>query len=76
MREWMNACALSATPPPTKVLTAASDEAVLPQSMRTDVVLILAGMLLQTRGKDAQPNLSRGKVMCAAAPLVNQEVCR
>jgi hypothetical protein len=46
MREWMNACSLCLAPSPTKEFTAAPDQAVLPQSARTEVVLILAGMLL------------------------------
>jgi len=46
MREWMNACSLCLAPSPTKEFTAAPDEAVLPQGARTEVVLILAGMLL------------------------------
>ena len=46
MREWMNACSLCPAPSPTKEFTAAADEAVLPQGARTEVVLILAGMLL------------------------------
>jgi hypothetical protein len=46
MREWMNACSLYLAPSPTKEFTAAPDEAVLPQGARTEVVLILAGMLL------------------------------
>jgi hypothetical protein len=46
MREWMNACSLCLAPSPTKEFTAAPDQAVLPQGARTEVVLILAGMLL------------------------------
>jgi hypothetical protein len=46
MREWMNACSLCLAPSPTKEFSAAPDEAVLPQDARTDMVLILAGMLL------------------------------
>lgn len=46
MREWMNACSLCVAPSPTKEFTAAPDEAVLPQGARTEIVLILAGMLL------------------------------
>src|SRR6266404_3978602 len=46
MREWMNACSLCLAPSPTREFTAAPDETVLPQSARTEVVLILAGMLL------------------------------
>jgi len=46
MREWMNACSLCLAPSPTREFTAAPDQAVLPQGARTEVVLILAGMLL------------------------------
>ena len=46
MREWMNACSLCVAPSPTKEFTAAPDEAVLPQGAHTEIVLILAGMLL------------------------------
>ena len=46
MREWMNACSLCLAPCPTKEFTTAPDHAVLPRSARTEVVLILAGMLL------------------------------
>ena len=46
MREWMNACSLCVGPSPTKEFIAAPDEAVLPQGARTEIVLILAGMLL------------------------------
>ena len=46
MREWMMACSLCLAPSPTREFTAAPDETVLPQSARTEVVLILAGMLL------------------------------
>jgi len=42
----MKSYSLCAVPPPIQVLTAANDEAVLPQGVRTEVVLILAGMLL------------------------------
>jgi len=46
MREWMNACSLCLAPSSTKEFSSAPDEAVLPQGARTDMVLILAGMLL------------------------------
>jgi len=46
MREWMNAGSLCVAPSPTKEFTAAPDEAVLPPGARTEIVLILAGMLL------------------------------
>jgi hypothetical protein len=48
MQELMNACSLCAAPPPTKVLAVANDDTVLPQGVRTEVVLILAGMLLHS----------------------------
>jgi len=47
MKEWMNACLLCVAPSPTKEFPAAPDEAVLAQGARTEIVLILAGMLLQ-----------------------------
>ena len=47
MREWMNACSLCVAPSSTKEFTTTPDEAVLPQGARTEIVLILAGMLLQ-----------------------------
>ena len=47
MRELINVCSLFATPPPSEVLAVAHNDAVLPQGARTEVVLILAGMLLQ-----------------------------
>jgi len=43
MRELMNTCSLCAAPP---ALLTVTNDAVLPQGVRTDVVLILAGMLL------------------------------
>lgn len=46
MRELMNAC--FAAPPPTAVLAVADGDAVLSQGVRTEVVLILAGMLLHS----------------------------
>jgi hypothetical protein len=46
MWEWMNACSLCLAPSPSKEFTVAPDQAVLPQGARTEVVLILAGMLL------------------------------
>jgi hypothetical protein len=42
---WMNACS-ACTPPPTKVFTQTETEAVIPQGLHTEIVLILAGMLL------------------------------
>jgi hypothetical protein len=47
MREWMNGCSRCVTPSPTKEFTTTPDEAVLPPGARTEIVLILAGMLLQ-----------------------------
>jgi hypothetical protein len=46
MREWMNACSLCVAPSATQKVTAAPDEVILPQGARTEIVLILAGMLL------------------------------
>ena len=46
MREWMNACSLWVAPPPISVPTTPDDAALLPEGVRTEVVLILAGMLL------------------------------
>ena len=46
MSEWMNACSLRVAPFPAKEFTAAPDKAVLPQGARTEIVLIVAGMLL------------------------------
>ena len=46
MREWMNAYSLGVAPPPISVPTTPDDAAVLPQGVRAEVVLILAGMLL------------------------------
>ena len=46
MREWMTACSLCLAPSPTREFSAAPDQAVLPQGARTEIVLILAGMLL------------------------------
>jgi hypothetical protein len=48
MRELMNACSICAAPPPTAVLAVADGDAVLSQGVRTEVVLILAGMLLHS----------------------------
>jgi len=42
----MNACSLCVAPSPPKEFTATPDEAVLPQGARTEIVLILAGMVL------------------------------
>jgi len=42
----MNACSLCLAPSSTKGFSPAPDEAVLPQGARTDMVLILTGMLL------------------------------
>jgi hypothetical protein len=55
MREWMNACSLCVAQSPTKEFTAASDEAVLPRGARTEIVLILAGMLLLRGGQERVP---------------------
>jgi len=46
MRELMNTYSICAAPPPTEVLAIADGDAVLSQGVRTEVVLILAGMLM------------------------------
>jgi hypothetical protein len=46
MREWMNACSLCAAPTPTKTLSPSDGEAVFPQGLHTEIVLVLAEMLL------------------------------
>jgi hypothetical protein len=46
MRELMNTYSLCAVPPAVSAVSAVANDAVLPQGLRTDVVLILAGMLL------------------------------
>jgi hypothetical protein len=49
MWELMNACSLSgAAPSTTKGPAVASEDTVLPQGMRAEVVLILAGILLHS----------------------------
>jgi hypothetical protein len=48
MRELMNICSICAAPPPTEVLAEADGDAVLSQGVRTEVVLILAGMLMHS----------------------------
>ena len=48
MRELMNTCSICAAPPPTEVLAVADGDAVLSQGVRTEVVLILAGMLMHS----------------------------
>jgi len=42
---WMNACSTD-TPPPIKGCTQSEAEAVIPQGLHPEIVLILAGMLL------------------------------
>jgi hypothetical protein len=46
MREWMNAYSLWVAPPPVSAPITPDNTAVLPQGVRTEIVLILAGMLL------------------------------
>jgi hypothetical protein len=48
IRELMNTCSICAAPPPTDVLAVADGDAVLSQGVRTEVVLILAGMLMHS----------------------------
>jgi hypothetical protein len=48
MRELMNACLLCTASPSTKVLAVRNEDAVLLPSTRSEVVLILAGMLLHS----------------------------
>lgn len=48
MRELMNVCSICVAPPPTEVLAVADGDAVLSQGVRTEVVLILAGMLMHS----------------------------
>ena len=43
---WMNACSACSAPPATKVFTQTEAEPVIPQGLHTEIVLILAGMLL------------------------------
>lgn len=49
LREWMNACSLCAAPLSTQARLQTEGEAVIPPAQRTEVVLILAGMLLHRR---------------------------
>jgi hypothetical protein len=49
MKEWMNAFSICAAPTPTKVFVPTDGAASIPQGLRTEVVLILAGMLLHGR---------------------------
>lgn len=46
MREWMNTYSLCAAPLSTKARIPTEGELVIPQGLRAEVVLILAGMLL------------------------------
>jgi hypothetical protein len=46
LREWMNACSSYLEAPATSVPAPPDDEAVLPQGVRAELVVILAGMLL------------------------------
>jgi hypothetical protein len=48
MREWLNACSLCTAPRSTNVPIQAEGVPTLPQDLRPEVVLILAGMVLQS----------------------------
>jgi len=49
MREWLNACWISgATPANAKRLSVATEGRVLSPGIRAEVILILAGILLQS----------------------------
>jgi hypothetical protein len=46
LREWMNTCSSYLDAPTISVPATLQDEAVLPQGVRAELVVILAGMLL------------------------------
>lgn len=46
VRAWMSACSVCSAPLPTKVFTQTEAGPVIPQGLHTEIVLILAGMLL------------------------------
>jgi hypothetical protein len=46
MRAWIHACSGPTTPLPAKVCARTEAEPVIPQGLQTEIVLILAGMLL------------------------------
>lgn len=46
LREWMSACSSYLDAPATSVSVAPDDETILPQGVRAELVVILAGMLL------------------------------
>ena len=46
VRAWMSACSVSSAPLPIKVFTQTEAGPVIPQGLHTEIVLILAGMLL------------------------------
>ena len=47
MREWMHACSHSTSPLPAKLCARIEAESVIPQGLQKEIVLILAGMLLE-----------------------------
>jgi hypothetical protein len=47
VREWMNTCSSYLDTPVTSVPVPPHDETILPQGVRAELVVILAGMLLQ-----------------------------
>ena len=46
MREWMRVCSVCHSTLPIKVCARPEAEPMIPQSLQTEIVLILAGMLL------------------------------
>ena len=46
MREWIHACSHSTSPLPIKMCARTEAESVIPQGLQKEIVLILAGMLL------------------------------
>lgn len=46
MWEWMHACSVCNSTLPIKVCTRPEAEPMIPQSLQTEIVLILAGILL------------------------------
>jgi hypothetical protein len=46
MREWMHACSRSTSPPAAKAYAQSEAEPLISQGLQTEIILILAGMLL------------------------------
>ena len=46
MREWMHACSGWTSPLPAEAFAHTEAESVIPQGLQTEIILILAGMLL------------------------------